>query len=94
VSHHAHQHAVLILRPRACDRSLQLPGTYEKTDIIHPQQAEVAATQITLGTKTYGAALPWAPTTVTRALDPSTLPRASFFHHSRARPCTGTSRRS
>src|SRR5260221_1283397 len=59
------------------------PGTYEKTDIIHPQQAEVAATQITLGTKTYGAALPWAPTTVTGgALDPSTLARASFFHHS------------
>src|SRR5277367_4421871 len=38
------------------------PGTYEPTGIIHPQQAEVAATQIQLGSKTYGAALPWAPT--------------------------------
>jgi hypothetical protein len=63
------------------------PGTYEKADIIHPQQAEVAATQITLGTKTYGAALPWAPTTVMGgALDASTLARLQFFHHS-----TGTS---
>jgi hypothetical protein len=63
------------------------PGTYEIADIIHPQQAEVAATQIALGSKMYGAALPWAPTTVTGgALDPTTLARTSFFHHS-----TGTS---
>jgi hypothetical protein len=59
------------------------PGTYEKTDIIHPQQAEVAATQVTLGSTAYGAALPWAPTSVTGGqLDPTTLARISFFHHS------------
>jgi hypothetical protein len=58
------------------------PGTYELTDIIHPMQAEVAATQIQLGAKTYGAALPWAPTTVTGgALNPSVLSRMNFFHH-------------
>jgi hypothetical protein len=57
------------------------PGTYEATDIIHPQQAEVAATTVTLGTKTYGAALPWGPTTAGGALDPSVFSRISFFHH-------------
>jgi hypothetical protein len=58
------------------------PGTYEKTDIIHPQQAEVAATQITLGANTYGATLPWAPTTAGGALAAATLNRTVFFHHS------------
>jgi hypothetical protein len=59
------------------------PGTYEASDIIHPQQSEVASTQITLGGKAYGAALPWAPTTTSGgALDPSTLSRLHFFHHS------------
>jgi hypothetical protein len=58
------------------------PGTYEATDIIHPQQAEVAATQVTLGGKTYGAALPWAPTASGGNLDPATLSRTAFFHHS------------
>ncbi|HEY4013039.1 MAG TPA: DUF1501 domain-containing protein [Polyangiaceae bacterium] len=57
------------------------PGTYEATDIIHPTQAEVAATPITLGGKTYGAALPWAPTASGGSLDPATLARTSFFHH-------------
>jgi hypothetical protein len=58
------------------------PGTYELTDIIHPQQAEVAATQIQLGAKTYGAALPWAPKAAGGALDPAVLARTAFFHHS------------
>lgn len=57
------------------------PGTYELTDVIHPQQAEVAATQIQLGGKTYGAALPWAPTSAGGNLDPAVLARTSFFHH-------------
>jgi hypothetical protein len=58
------------------------PGTYEVTDAIHPQQAEVAATQIQLGTKTYGAALPWASTAAGGALNPAVLQRIAFFHHS------------
>jgi Protein of unknown function (DUF1501) len=57
------------------------PGTYEATDVIHPQQAEVAATQIMLGSKTYGAALPWAPTTAGGQMAAATLARTSFFHH-------------
>jgi uncharacterized protein DUF1501 len=59
------------------------PGTYEASDIIHPQQSTVVSTQITLGGKSYGAALPWAPTSVSGgALDPTTLARLQFFHHS------------
>jgi hypothetical protein len=57
------------------------PGTYEATNAIHPQQAEVAATQVTIGSKTLGAALPWASTAAGGALDPSVLARISFFHH-------------
>src|SRR3569623_342359 len=36
------------------------PGTYENTDAIHPQQTEVEQTSVKLGSKSYGAALPWA----------------------------------
>jgi hypothetical protein len=57
------------------------PGTYEATDIIHPQQAEVAATTLQLGGKSFGAALPWAGTDVGGALSPSVLGRINFFHH-------------
>jgi hypothetical protein len=57
------------------------PGTYENANAVHPQQAEVAATQITLGGATYGAALPWAPTAAGGQLDPAVLARTSFFHH-------------
>jgi hypothetical protein len=58
------------------------PGTYELSDIIHPQQAEVAKTMIQLGGKPYGAALPWATTDVGGALSAAALARTAFFHHS------------
>ncbi len=58
-----------------------VPGTYEAPEIVHPLQPEVAATQVQLGAKTYGAALPWASTDVGGALSPATLARTSFFHH-------------
>jgi len=51
------------------------PGTYEDATAIHPQQAEVAPTMLTLGAKTYGAATPWG------TLGAATLARTSFFHH-------------
>src|SRR6188768_1185996 len=51
------------------------PGTYEDATAIHPQQAEVAPTMLTLGGKTYGAATPWG------TLGAATLARTSFFHH-------------
>ncbi len=57
------------------------PGTYEIPACIHPTDPTVAATQITLGGKAYGAALPWAPTAAGGQLDPTVLARTCFFHH-------------
>jgi hypothetical protein len=57
------------------------PGSYTQSGVIHPQQAEVAQTQVTLGTQAFGAALPWATTAQGGALNASVLARAAFFHH-------------
>jgi hypothetical protein len=65
------------------------PGTYDGTtaaaSAIHPQQAEVAATSLTLGSQTYQAALPWVPAaggvTTGQPLAASVLARTCFFHH-------------
>jgi hypothetical protein len=64
------------------------PGTYEAADIVHPTQTEVEQTSITLGGKTYGAALPWADTAVMGSdgtskgqLLSTTLARTAFIHH-------------
>ena len=61
------------------------PGTYESTDAIHPQQTEVEQTTVMLGSKSYGAALPWADPAVTSKdgsakgqLKAATLARTSF----------------
>lgn len=60
-----------------------VPGTYEGSaaTAIHPMQAEMAPTPVTLGAATYTAALPWASTEVGGALTPATLSRIAFFHH-------------
>jgi hypothetical protein len=65
------------------------PGTYDGTtaaaSAIHPQQAEVAATSLSLGSQTYQAALPWVPAaggvTTGQPLAASVLARTCFFHH-------------
>jgi hypothetical protein len=57
------------------------PGTYEAATAVHPDQATVARTDLTLGSKTYGAALPWASTDVSGALAATTLSRINFFHY-------------
>jgi hypothetical protein len=62
------------------------PGTYEKSDVVHPAQSEVAKISMTdfpalTGGNPYGAATPWAATTAGGALDVSVLQRISFFHH-------------
>jgi hypothetical protein len=64
------------------------PGTYEMTDAIHPQQGEVEKTTLMLGSKSYGAALPWADPSVVGSdgtskgqLKSAVLARTSFFHH-------------
>jgi hypothetical protein len=60
-----------------------VPGTYEGTaaTAVHPMQAEMAATPVTLGGTTYQAALPWADMAAGGKLSPATLARISFFHH-------------
>ena len=71
------------------------PGTYENAAAIHPTQEEVEKTTVQLGGGSYGAALPWAATTVASSggantgqlkamagLDDQTiLSRTAFFHH-------------
>ena len=64
------------------------PGTYEATDIIHPDQTQqamgvdITPTAVTLGSATYNAAKPWASTANGGQLDPTgTLSRIAFFHH-------------
>jgi hypothetical protein len=59
-----------------------VPGTYEAPEIVHPLQPEMVATQVQLGDKSYGAALPWASNAVGGALAPEVLARTCFFHYS------------
>jgi hypothetical protein len=47
-----------------------VPGTYEATSIIHPTQTVGGDwCPVTLGDKTYGAALPWADPSVMSPTD-------------------------
>jgi len=64
------------------------PGTYEATGIVHPTQAEVEMTTLSIGGQSYGAALPWADPSVSNStaantgqLSSSVLARTSFFHY-------------
>jgi hypothetical protein len=65
------------------------PGTYEGTvPVVHPPDPEVEKVTVTLGDKTYGAALPWADPSVTNAsaantgqLTTAVLNRTAFIHH-------------
>lgn len=59
-----------------------VPGTYEASAIIHPQQPEMAATTVQLGAKSFMAAKPWAAVEAGGALSAATLSRTLFFHHS------------
>jgi hypothetical protein len=53
------------------------PGTYEgaAAAAIHPDDQSMAPVQLTLGSKTYGAATPWG------TLLPDFVGRTNFFHH-------------
>lgn len=57
------------------------PGTYEAASAVHPDQAEMAKTNVTLGAKTFGAAAPWASTADGGKLAPTTLAKINFFHY-------------
>jgi hypothetical protein len=51
--------------------------------VIHPPISALAATTVTLGSQTYGAALPWGSTadSTPGQLAPSVLAQTCFFHH-------------
>ncbi|HYQ41753.1 MAG TPA: hypothetical protein VER11_07290 [Polyangiaceae bacterium] len=55
--------------------SCNVPGTYEADAIIHPAQAEFAATDFDFGTKKVKAAQIWS------TLTDSVRSRTNFFHH-------------
>lgn len=55
--------------------SCNVPGTYEASAIVHPSQAEFAATPFTLGNKSVSAAQIWS------TLSESVRSRTNFFHH-------------
>jgi hypothetical protein len=57
------------------------PGTYENASAVHPDQAEMAPTDVTLGANVYKAALPWASTALGGKLTDATLARTHFFHY-------------
>jgi hypothetical protein len=72
--------------------SCNCPGTYaggapgdnpSAAAAIHPDDAAMAATPVTLGTQTYTAAAPWATLGVTTAdtSGETTRARTAFFHH-------------
>ena len=75
------QYLILSTSSSGDPMNCNVPGTYEAAPIIHPTQATMAATMVTLGGKQYGAALPWADTAVGGALSAATLARTAFFHH-------------
>ena len=55
--------------------SCNVPGTYEAAGIIHPTQAEFAATPFNFGSKTVNGAQVWS------TLTDSVKARTHFFHH-------------
>ena len=89
------QYLILSVSSNGDPLNCNVPGTYEATSIIHPTQTEVEAVPVTLGDKTYGAALPWADPSVmsptdmamgvatpaTGQLTSAVLARTAFFHH-------------
>jgi hypothetical protein len=76
------QYLVLSSSSQGDPLNANAPGTYEAPEIIHPLQATLTPTMVTLGSRMYGAALPWAGTDVGGALSPATLSRINFFHYS------------
>lgn len=76
------QYLVISTSSQGDPLNANVPGTYEAPEIIHPLAATMTPTMVTLGTKTVGAALPWAGTDVGGALAPATLARTNFFHYS------------
>src|SRR5947207_5044597 len=88
------QYLVLSVSSNGDPLNCNVPGTYEATDIVHPAQTEMENVPVSLGGKSYGAALPWSDPSVmsptdmamgvakpaTGQLSSAVLARTSFFH--------------
>ena len=89
------QYLILSASSNGDPLNCNVPGTYEAPEIIHPEQTSMEKVTVTLGGKTYGAALPWADPTVmsptdmamgvaapaTGRLSSAVLARTAFIHH-------------
>lgn len=69
------QYVVLLTSAAGDPLNANVPGMYADPGIYHPPSDTMKPTDVTLGGKTYKAALPWAQ------LPASMLSRAVFFHH-------------
>lgn len=70
------QFLVMSASSAGCPINCNVPGTYENPAIIHPTQAEFAATQFALGAKTVTGARIWSD-----FLSEAVRARTNFFHH-------------
>jgi hypothetical protein len=69
------QFLVVSAASAGCPISCNVPGTYDAPAVIHPTQAEFAATTFSLGDKSVKAAQIWT------TLSESVRARTNFFHH-------------
>lgn len=69
------QFLVVSASSAGCPINCNVPGTYDNPAIIHPSQAEFAATQFNLGSTNVRAAQIWSK------LSENVRNRANFFHH-------------
>ena len=101
------QYLILSVSSNGDPLNCNVPGTYEVPAIVHPTQTSMEAVPVTLGGKSYGAALPWADPSVmsptdmamgvatpaTGQLSSAVLARTAFFTTAPARPSTAISPR-
>ncbi|MFG6459539.1 hypothetical protein [Roseateles sp. BYS96W] len=69
------QFLVVSASSAGCPLNCNVPGTYDDPAVIHPSQAEFAATDIALGAKVVKGAQVWA------GLSAGVRSRTNFFHH-------------
>lgn len=69
------QHLILSTSSAGDPLNVNVPGTYDFADIVHPADPAMARTALSLGGRRSFAAAPWA------ALPQAVLDRTLFFHH-------------
>jgi hypothetical protein len=69
------QYLVLLTSGSGDPLNANVPGCYDDPGIYHPADPTMAPTPLTLGGRSYTAALPWSQ------IDPQILARTCFIHH-------------